>query len=142
VVSITRASIYHTKQGEAVQAFVAKAHGRDITAEDIAAHLSQAGVEIGLTTIYRHLDKLEKSGLVRKIVIDGKSSACYRYVGEDDGSNLHMKCDSCGRLYTLECHEADQLGQHILTSHQFQVDPIKTVFYGKCAACQDPPGQA
>jgi Fur family ferric uptake transcriptional regulator len=48
-----------------------------------------------------------------------------------------MKCDCCGKLYNLDCGEANEFGKHILSSHRFRIDPIKTVFYGRCGDCQE-----
>ncbi|MDR2649336.1 MAG: transcriptional repressor [Clostridiales bacterium] len=134
---MARSNIYNTKQGEAILTYIASHGGTDITVEQIATHFNEEGVSIGLTTIYRHLDKLEKRGRIRKLVIDGIPSACYRYIEESRSDGLNIKCDCCGKLYNLECGEADEFERHILNSHRFRVDLVKTIFYGSCEDCQN-----
>ncbi|MDR1412956.1 MAG: transcriptional repressor [Actinomycetes bacterium] len=136
---MTRANRYHTRQGEAILAYLSGVADTYLTPENIAAHFAKRGISVGLTTIYRHLDKLEKSGRVRKLVIDGIPSACYRYVSEPQNDSLHMKCDGCGKLYNLECNEADEFEQHVFSSHNFRINPMKTVFYGMCEDCHEKP---
>jgi Fur family ferric uptake transcriptional regulator len=134
---MARASAYNTRQGEAVLTYIS-AHGdSDITVEQLAAHFAATGISIGMTTIYRNLEKLERRGQVRKVVVDGMPGACYRYVGGTRSDSLRMRCDACGRLYTLDCDEANKFEEHVQYAHRFCIDPVKTVFYGRCGACQE-----
>lgn len=126
---------YITKQGEAILGYIVSLAGTHITVEQIASHFERLEGGIGLTTIYRHLDKLVQSGKVRKYIIDGVSSACYQYVKETHPEQFHLKCDICGSLQQLECDTMKNLTGHILEEHNFQINATKTVFYGKCKSC-------
>jgi Fur family ferric uptake transcriptional regulator len=134
---MARHNSYNTRQGDAVLNYVSSLGGKHATVDEISAHFAKSGRSVGVTTIYRQLEKLKQSGKVRKLIIDGISGACYQYVGELEADSLRLKCDRCGKLYSLECGEADNLGRHILKSHKFRIDPAKTVFYGECDSCQD-----
>lgn len=134
--AVVRPTSYSTKQGKAILSYISALGDKQITVEQIAAHFDENGTPIGITTIYRHLDKLEHSGQVRKLVIDGVPGACYQCVGTCRSDSFHLKCDSCGKLVNIDCGTADEFGKHILNSHEFRIDPIKTVFYGRCKACQ------
>jgi Fe2+ or Zn2+ uptake regulation protein len=35
----------------------------------------------------------------------------------------------------LDCHSIGEFENHILKSHEFYIDPVKTIFYGKCKSC-------
>ena len=35
----------------------------------------------------------------------------------------------------MDCHEITELQQHLAEHHHFQIDPLRTVFYGICEAC-------
>jgi Fur family ferric uptake transcriptional regulator len=132
---MARATSYHTKQGRAVASYLA-AHGdKHITVDEIAAALSGGGNPVGVTTIYRWLDKLERRGKVRKLVVDGIAGACFQYIGGADADSLHLMCEDCGQLIDLPCYEASGFESHILRAHRFHVDITKTVLYGKCARC-------
>ena len=136
--AIMRPSSYNTKQGEAVLSYIASLQGKHVTVEQIAAHFEKEEINIGVTTIYRHLDKLVAGGEVRKYIIDGVAGACYQYAADEpepDRDHFHLKCESCGQLFHLQCDMLDELARHVAQEHDFQINPMKTVFYGKCEAC-------
>lgn len=123
-------SQYHTRQQEELLAFLRSNPGH-FTAADLSAHIGNA---IGTTTVYRQLDRLVQAGLVTKYIIDSGSPACFEYAGQQEAC-CHCKCQQCGRLIHLHCHELPTLEQHILAHHGFAIDPARTVFYGLCQDC-------
>lgn len=125
---------YHTKQQAAILNYMAESAHNYVTVSQIATHLKEEGHSVGLTTIYRQLDKLEKEGIVHKIVLDGNSGACYQYTGDDTDSML-LKCEDCGGIIPMDCSHMQELYQHVLQEHQFRVNPHRTMFYGVCDAC-------
>ncbi|MEL7565084.1 MAG: transcriptional repressor [Dehalobacterium sp.] len=131
-----RSANYHTKQSEAILTYIASLNGEHVTVDQIMKHFDKMDFPIGLTTIYRHLDKLVESGKVRKYTLDGVSGACYQYIiDEDKRMYFHLKCEDCGALFHLQCGVLDKIQQHVYEGHSFQINTIKTVFYGKCANC-------
>ena len=92
------------------------------------------------TTVYRQLERLCEKGVVNKYIIDQNSPACFEYVGEGEKAEevhscFHCKCNVCGKLIHLHCHDLEGMMQHLLTHHGFHWDSKKTVFYGLCADC-------
>ncbi|MDR3075825.1 MAG: transcriptional repressor [Synergistaceae bacterium] len=134
---MNRPSAYNTKQSKAILDYIASLDGRHITTKQIVEHFENTEFSVGLTTIYRHLDKLVASGAVRKYVTDGVSGACYQYAA--DGGNcsghFHLKCECCGALTHLQCEKLDEIPKHIFDEHSFKINENKSVFYGKCAVC-------
>jgi Fur family ferric uptake transcriptional regulator len=132
-----RPANYHTRQGEAILAYLASLESEHVTVDRIATHFGQQGVGIGTTTIYRHLDRLAAEGRVRRYTLAGASGACYQYVGDPlpCREHFHLKCESCGGLYHLRCGTLDELARHVAREHAFQIDPMKTTFYGLCRDC-------
>lgn len=127
---------YNTRQKEAVLACLREHSEGHVHAADIAEYLAKAGEKVGLTTIYRQLDKLVEEGVVKKFVTEG-SSACYQYVGDGHcGEHFHLKCESCGKLIHLKCRTFDKLSAHILEEHGFLSDPGRTTLYGTCGDCR------
>lgn len=125
---------YNTKQKERVTAVLREANGAHLTAEQIAAALSP----IGLSTVYRQLDRLTEQGVVRRFFVEEGVRACYQYVGEDGAcrNHYHLKCSVCGALLHVECSVLDEMAQHVFVHHGFRVQPEKTVLYGVCAECR------
>ncbi|MFP3152972.1 transcriptional repressor [Lachnospiraceae bacterium ZAX-1] len=128
---------YNTKQGEAILKYIATLGGEHVTIEQIAAHFAEEGNSIGITTIYRHMDKLLSSGRVRKFVFDGVAGACYQYidVNEDPLDCFHLKCEDCGELIHLQNDLLGEIENRIWDDYIFKVNTMRTVFYGKCKAC-------
>jgi len=78
-----------------------------------------------------------ESGLVQKIVTDGEAT-CYQYIGDEHcmrHAHFHLKCLSCGKLIHMECKLVQELAEHIHEEHNFDMQPLRTTFYGTCDAC-------
>lgn len=130
---------YHTKQQEKLLGYLKTITGQHITAQEICSHFATSDSPIGLTTVYRQLERLISEGLVQKYIIDG-SSACFSYIGVQDKTHeicFHCKCVECGKLIHLECGEIQHLQEHILDKHDFTLDTTRTVFYGWCNECRE-----
>ena len=94
---MNHAKTYHTKQQNAILQFLIASDQKYHTVSQIAEYLKERGESVGLTTIYRQLDKFQKEGIVQKIVLDGNSGACYQYVGtQEEESKFLLKCEDCG----------------------------------------------
>ncbi|MDD4565586.1 MAG: transcriptional repressor [Eubacteriales bacterium] len=133
---MNRPENYNTKQRKAIMNYVAALNGEHITAGQIMKHFDEKNFLIGLSTIYRHLDRLVESGKMRKYTLDGVSGACYQYIiDEDIREYFHLKCEECGALLHLKCSMLDEIQQHVYEEHTFHINAMKTVFYGKCAEC-------
>ncbi|MBQ1538870.1 MAG: transcriptional repressor [Ruminococcus sp.] len=134
---------YKTKQGSDILDYMISTAGKHVNINDISEHFRKCGKSVGTATIYRHLDKLVRDGVVAKYVTDNTGSACYEYL--DVGSCrkadcYHFKCVGCGKLIHLECHEVNNFMTHLEQSHGFKIDPVRTVFYGSCADCAEADG--
>lgn len=129
--------MYKTKQRTVIEALL-KSSKSHLTVEEICKKLEKSGQNVGRTTVYRTLEKLEKEGVVRKYSSVGESS-CYQYVssGEECNNHFHLKCEKCGKLIHLECSELNTISGHINEHHGFAVNPLKTVFYGVCEVCKE-----
>lgn len=133
------AKSYNTKQSTELLEYLRSLGGEHVTAFVIHAYLKQAGKTVGLTTVYRQLDKLVAAGLVNKYALDGTSSACYEYLGEDGGCHkqcFHCKCTVCGELVHLHCETMEGVSSHLSVNHGFELDTKRTVFYGICGKCK------
>jgi len=136
-VGVKRSANYNTKQHKAILDYIVSLEGAHVTAAQIAEHFENESVSIGRTTIYRHLEKLTESGMLRRYTTDGISGACYQHADgrEDCDTHFHLKCDNCGELQHLECDALGEIRQHVFDQHGFQVNVLKTVLYGLCDGC-------
>ena len=49
----------------------------------------------------------------------------------------HCKCEKCGKLIHLHCDEVESLKKHMMEHHSFEMDSLRTVFYGICNECRN-----
>ena len=48
-----------------------------------------------------------------------------------------MKCENCGNMIPMACSHMEELYDHVLEEHSFQVNPHRTMFYGMCNECME-----
>ncbi len=135
-------STYKTKQREELIGYMEKHRGVHVTVQEICDYFHRKGNSIGMTTVYRQLERMVDEGLVNKYIIDANTPACFEYIADDKDHEehghdtcFHCKCESCGKLIHLHCDEMEKIKSHLLESHEFTLDPKRTVFYGLCKEC-------
>ena len=127
---------YMTRQQQAVLACIEHFGDGCATAVELTEELHREGQSIGLTTVYRQLEKLSRQGLVHKLVTD--EGACYQYCSHaDKNACFLLKCEGCGAIFHMDCGHLSQLYDHLLTEHGFAINPRRTLFYGLCAKCRE-----
>jgi len=130
---------YKTKQKELLLQYFESRPGVHITAGEVCSYFKEQGALIGQSTIYRQLEHLVDEQILKKYVIDANSPACFEYLPDhthcDTDTCFHCKCEKCGKLIHLQCDEVEKLQKHMLEKHHFQLDPVRTVFYGRCEDC-------
>ena len=48
-----------------------------------------------------------------------------------------LKCENCGNMIPMACSHMEELYDHVLEEHSFQVNPHRTMFYGMCNECME-----
>ncbi len=125
---------YMTRQQRAVLEGVQRSPEGCATAAELAEQLHAQGQAVGLTTVYRQLERLAQQGLVHKVVTD--AGAYYQYcTAHDEGNCFLLKCEKCGAIRHLDCSHLGELYQHLEREHHFRIDPRRTLFYGLCERC-------
>lgn len=129
---------YKTKNRRLLLEELAANAGQPVTVQELCDRLKERGISMGTTTVYRQLERFVEEGLVNKYLSDGNGAACFEYVDPADCGEqtcFHCKCEKCGALIHLHCHELEAIQDHILAHHGFKMDSLKTVFYGVCEQC-------
>jgi Fur family ferric uptake transcriptional regulator len=136
-----RPANYHTRQGQCILDYMKSLKGAHVTINQVVRHFEDTEDAVGQTTVYRQLEKLAAGGKIRKYILGDGKSACYQYI---DGAminegkcrdHFHLKCEICGKLIHADCDVLDKIERHLLRSHDFQLNLLKTVFYGTCKNC-------
>ena len=126
---------YMTRQQRAVLECMTRRQGGCATAAELTEELHRQGQNVGLTTVYRQLDKLSGQGLVHKIVTDEGAHYQYCNCREKHRDCFLLKCENCGSIRHLDCSHLGELYEHLLAEHGFTINPHRTLFYGLCEQC-------
>ena len=125
---------YKTEQRKELLDYMIKNSKKFVKADEIEKHLKNKNISVGLTTIYRFLNSLEKQGKVR--VELREHTKYYQYISEECNNHYHLQCKKCGKLIHLHCDEINQLKMHIAKEHDFEIDSMATIA-GICAECRN-----
>ena len=131
-------SPYKTKQAEEILHYFLKHPSKHIHVQEIYDAFQEEGKKIGLATIYRQVEKLVQQGKLFKYVLDRENGACYEMAHsheEECHNDFHFKCEGCGKLLHLHCHEVEHFNQHLYQDHGFRINKQRLVFYGLCQDC-------
>ena len=121
---------YNTEQKELLLDIISKENG-EFTVKDISNK-----TDVGLTTIYRFIDKLVKDGKLTK-EIGNDNTTYYQYLEECDHENhFYLKCDNCGKLIHVDCDCIEDLSNHIKMKHDFKINREQIIINGLCSECR------
>ncbi|MBV9592673.1 MAG: transcriptional repressor [Actinobacteria bacterium] len=124
-----------TRQGEAVRDALAQSEGFR-SAQDVYAALRTEGENVGLSTVYRHLQALADDGDV-DVIHTPEGETTYRYCGDAARRHHHhLVCRVCGRAEEIEGRAVERWAVSVADQHGYSdVDHTVEVF-GTCSACQ------
>lgn len=126
---------YQTRQKAVILRCLQEHENMYLTISQLVQVLKEKNQKVGLTTIYRNLEILEREHKLSKVGNAGGKGACYKYLSAAESGLFHLKCEGCGILVNVYCPELKHLYTHVAEEHHVTIDPIKTVFYGKCGSC-------
>jgi Fur family ferric uptake transcriptional regulator len=122
---------YKTKQKELILDTIKK-YKHEFTVKDIYIELEKS---IGLTTIYRYIDKLYKDGYLNKTIREDNTTY-YQYLIKCDNENhFYLKCDKCGSVIHVDCDCISELTNHIVINHKFKPSHDHIIINGTCDKC-------
>ena len=124
--------IYNTEQRCIIERFLLENENTFVSSKDILNYMKKHKIEIGLTTIYRTLNLLEKDNKLRTEVRD--HTKYYQYIKNECSNHFHLKCKKCGKMQHLDCEEFEHVTEHIKEEHHFALD-YNTIIYGICEKC-------
>ncbi len=129
---------YHTKQKELIYEFFRLNPDKQYSAKEVSDTINQSA-KIGESTVYRLIKKLTDDGEIRRFQGKNAKSVVYQFSDRTEHctEHFHLKCLECGALKHLDCDLVSSLEQHMGNHHGFTIDPVKTIFYGTCAACKN-----
>ena len=121
---------YHTKQKEIILDKI-KSIKHEFTIKELYEYINH---EVGMTTIYRLIDKMVSDGkLIKNIKND--NITYYTYLCECKCNNhFYLKCQKCDKYIHISCDCINELADHIRSEHKFMLTD-KIIINGICKDC-------
>lgn len=105
-----------------------------LSAEQVRRRLKEAGDSVGLATIYRTLDLLVQSGLVRAHDF-GQGYRRFEPMPAQ-AHHDHLICVRCGRVEEFAHDRLERMLPIIADEYGFQPERHRVEIYGVCRDCQ------
>jgi len=102
------------------------------TPEEILTEVQRTATGVNLSTVYRNLEVLEEVGLVTHAHI-GHGAPTYHSV--DDHVHIHLVCDRCGKVESIDATIADPFLDELRRSTGFVTDVSHVALHGTCSDC-------
>jgi Fur family transcriptional regulator, ferric uptake regulator len=104
-----------------------------LSVEAIRRELKQRGEQVGVATVYRTLDLLVQSGLVRSQEF-GEGFKRYEPMPAQT-DHEHLICEQCGRVVEFANERLERMLPVLADEHGFQHRRHRVEVYGVCQAC-------
>jgi len=105
---------------------------RPLSAEDIYQHCLKSGKAINLSTVYRTLDALKNSELIRSLNFENSDRTLY----ELKKRHIHyLMCLSCKKMQPVDFCPLDNIEKH-LSPKNFEITEHRLDIYGYCPDCK------
>jgi len=110
-------------------------HHDHFDADELIDHLQEliSRREVSRPTVYRTLSELTEAGLIRKMVLSGRSVYEHQY-GYPRHDHLH--CDICNRLIEFHSSQLEQIVHEVAKQHNFDPSGHRMFVTGICADCR------
>lgn len=116
--------------------------GDHLTVEEIFLSAKNVYHSIGLATVYRTLELLTNTGIVKKLDF-GDGMSRYELVKDNKkGHHHHLVCKDCGKVidYTELADKEKvfigKLEEKLRNNYNFKIDSHQIRFYGLCEKCK------
>lgn len=130
-----------TTPRDAVLAFL-KRTSDHVSAKDVYLALQREFPGIGLTTVYRTLELLNRAGVVAKTNAGDGQSRYEQIADGEKGHHHHLICTSCGKILDYKNFEAEELElirkTEVVLAKKFgfEISGHNIEFLGKCGICR------
>ena len=104
-------------------------------AEDLFIRLHSKNAKISRATVYRTLDLLVNSGLLKRSIFNGQIASFEPYM--DKPEHGHFICTRCGRIIEFSDPEIEKLHRRLEEQLAVKVINHSHQLYGKCNNCSN-----
>lgn len=126
-----------TPQRRAILDVIIENEGKHLSTEEVYDIVKDDCPEIGLATVYRTLQLLEKMGVLCKMNFD---DGCNRYElvhNDEDHQHHHLVCLNCGKVEEVEDDLLEKLEEKVEDLYKFRIVNHSVKFFGYCSICSE-----
>lgn len=105
-----------------------------VTAKEIADLLEEQGRAVGLASVYRALDLLDRLRLVQRFDV-GEGIARYEPAHPGGEHHHHLVCQSCGNVSAFEDQGLERAIEKLSRRVDYAIDAHDVTLRGECPAC-------
>ena len=107
------------------------------TADEVYEMVRRRLPRISLGTVYRNLETLSKSGVIRELELGGAQK---RFDGNPE-YHYHMRCTNCGRLDDIPSVPIPDIEDTFREACDYQITGHQLVLTGLCPDCKETESQ-
>jgi Fur family transcriptional regulator, ferric uptake regulator len=109
--------------------------GCSVTAKEIADQLHERGETVGVASIYRTLDLLDRLRLARR-VDSAEGVARYEPIDPSGDHHHHIVCERCGAVVAFEDRGLELAIEQLSRRVEYAIDAHEVTLRGECPGCQ------
>jgi Fur family ferric uptake transcriptional regulator len=106
-----------------------------VTAKEIADHLHERGEDVGVASIYRTLELLDRLQLARRVDA-AEGVARYEPIDPSGDHHHHLVCVSCGEVSAFEDSELEKAIERLSGRVDYAVAAHDVTLRGECPTCR------
>jgi Fur family ferric uptake transcriptional regulator len=109
--------------------------GCSVTAKEIADRLHERGEDVGVASIYRTLDLLDRLRLARRVDA-AEGIARYEPIDPSGEHHHHIVCEHCGQVTAFEDRGLENAIEELAQRVDYSIDAHDVTLRGKCPSCR------
>jgi Fur family ferric uptake transcriptional regulator len=106
-----------------------------VSAQEIHDGVRADGVRLGIASVYRTLEGLDRNGFVQRVDL-GDGVARYEPAHAGGEHHHHLVCESCGQIEAFEDASLEAALERIATGKRYEVAAHDVVLRGACGDCR------
>jgi Fur family ferric uptake transcriptional regulator len=107
-----------------------------VTAKEISDRLRGRGEDIGVASIYRTLELLDRLHLARRVDA-AEGVARYEPVDPSGDHHHHLVCERCGEVSAFEDPELEVAIEQLAGRVDYAIDAHDVTLRGECPSCRE-----
>ncbi|HHV45518.1 MAG TPA: transcriptional repressor [Tissierellia bacterium] len=125
-----------TTQRQAILDAICENHEKHLNPEEIYDIVKKKYPDIGIATVYRTLQLLEKLNIIYRVNFDDGYNRYELNYASENHHHHHLICLNCGKVMEVKIDLLEALENEIEKEYNFRILDHNLKFFGYCSDCQ------